>query len=628
MKAGGGEKVGVGAGVGDGKSPPPVRRRVVNGDVISFPGGRGKSLVQRMAESAPRSIQEPEGRWSSVGDRLYPLPGGETFSSMANLVLTSSMLSIGTLARASMAVDSGYYVERVPSEGQASERVSNSLLRWVGDHTKWRAGGGTGGLTEVIRQFMIDRLWFGAGFLEILPPSSKYGTKSGSRSSVAGVAHLPRMSVRMLRPSKKVFNVGGRKVERYDPLDLIYPMLAYSSSGVTSGRSALTYIKAFGDERKINASTGLADRRCSWDEEATSYVRLRNYVPGFEEGCPEWWSALSHIDTIDAVTEYFRHVLRNNGVPDLMVVLKGGTIDKDYVRKMENKFRQLSQKRRSEGNYVNIIVWHLANDDLVDDADDLDDYEPAEMDMSWERLNPIDGNVVRSLADLRKRDELQVASSLRIPAQLLNFERNTGIGSGAEISAAIHLVVKLVIGPDQTRINSILDRIVRDGRNISEYRLRLEQPSYNDPMEEAKMAKMWSMVSGLHLDEIRDKIGLGSLRDAMKHAPGNEVDIGKVVLVPNASTAISLHDMELMAAGVYGNDVLSDKSSDAMSLGEGLPDGDAKDSIKALFDEWFAGEDEPVTKEKMAAILRDIRSSLVESFESLGVKVEDSVVGV
>jgi hypothetical protein len=614
--------------------------------VVNLGQGSAGSFVQeiarrlerkRLATVQARSLQGTAELWSEWGDKLYSTPGGFSYEEIRDITLSNPVLCVGIRARAGMAVDSGYYIEQVSGE-RARSRVARELRRWADDHLLWRAGGGLGGLCQVIKQMLIDRHSFGCGFLELLPPAEQ-GVAYGTRRNplVAGVAHLSRMNVRVLRPEKRKIELkNGRYVTQYDPDDLLFPRLVYVPSGVTKSdvlnAGNIRFLKAFGDPRKINAYTGKVDPHCAWEEEATYYLRSRVYVPGYEEGCPEWWCALSSLDVVDACSEYFRHILRNNAVPDLMVVVKGATIDEDYVTRMENKFRKLRQRWNNLDSHVNVIVWSLVDDRI---GDDDYDGEPPDMDMEWERLNPIDGNTVRALMELKKREELKIAATLRIPSQFLNYERNTGIGSGAEIMAALHAMTRLVIGPDQEIVNALLRRIVAGGRGIKDYVLRLEQPSYNDPETEAKIARMWSLVSGLTIDEIRDKIGVCDLREAMRPSSDAQregvVDVGKIIVMPSANAALSIGDLEKIIASVFGPSLgdaslSSDRFADmGTSPADELPEGTTKERLRGMLKQWFqrdAERGEELTAERAWKIAQEVRQAAVDALTELGLEVE------
>lgn len=543
--------------------------------IISL-GTRSTALVSKMAGMVAKSVQTVDETWRDWGTKLYPTPGGYSYIDLLNVVLNNAVLFMGCCLRAEMATNSGFFVENAVGKRENKRKNASFLYEWGNDHLKWRAGGGIGGLITVIQQMLKDYHMFGCGFLECLPPEvAPAEQRDITRFRTVGVAHLPRLQVRLLKPEKSAIKVGNKDVYKYDPRDLLFPRLAYCGGGLSTASvpyGDIVYLKAYGDTRKINMYTGAVDPKCTYDQEATEFVRLRNYVPGYEEGWPSWLSALQQVDVVDALAEYFRHILRNNAVPDLMVVLKGASIDEEYVRKMENKFRALRQRRKELDNHVNVIVWSLVQDS-PEDAESAPDVS-----MEWERLNPIDGNVVHSLLDVQKQSELQLGMALRIPSQIMNYERNTGLGSGAEITAAMHVLNKLVIGPDQGLAHSLIDRIVREGLGISDVRIRLEMPSYNDPETEARIAKMWSSVKGMMLKEWRDKIGLTDLREVQEsdESDGGIDDIGNVMVIPAADVALSLRDLRKIIEGVYKTE------------GDGgLSEGDLRDQLKAMFEEWM-----------------------------------------
>jgi len=559
------------------------------------------------AQKRARTAQLPDAAWSRTGSRLYPTPNNISYYDLRSIVLQNSVLFTGITTRASMAVRSGFYVER-NSTAKHSAANEMFLREWARDHLRWRSGAGTGGLCSVLMQLAMDRHWFGCGHLELLPADPKERARKRltrrpgqpeSRGRIEAVAHLPRLNVRLLRPVPQVKNVGGRRVEVYSPLDLIYPQLAYSPDPVesnvfftsTNGR----FLKAFGDPRRINMFTGEEEKNLSPEYEATEYIRLRNYVPGYEEGWPEWLSAIMHVDIVDAATEYFRHVLRNNAIPDLMVILKGVEYDKNLTRKLENKFRDVRDRRKNLGYHTNIIVWNLF-EDMVGSGDAMFGQPPT-VDVTIERMNPVDGNVIRAMLELLKRSELQICMALRMPNQLMNYERNTGIGSGAEITAAVHMVTRLVIGPDQEMIHELLDRIVVEGLGITDYRIRLEQPAYNDPETEAKIARLWSLVQGMTIDEVRDKIGLPRLKEALiPPEDEDDVDVGKTLIVPAANVVLTLDDLKLIFEAATGGDkYLGDyggAGEDDM-LGPHVPGAKSKfgeqevEAARVLLTDWF-----------------------------------------
>lgn len=558
---------------------------------------RASKLLSRIRDTA-KSVQVPDESWESIGSIMYDTPMGASYRELRDVVLNNSVLMMGVMVRSQLATDSGFYIEG--SGGKRVDRGSKkqSLEDWAKDHTMWRCGGGIGGICQVVQQVLVDRHMFGSGMLELLPPQ----VRGAGRARIAGVAHLPRMNVRMLRPRKYSRKTGGQVIEYYEPQDIVFPRMAYSSGlinpyGQTFG--TIRYIKAFGDDRRINSFTGEPDQSCAYEDEATEYVRLRNYVPGYEEGYPEWLSALQCLDITDALKSYFSHVMRNNAIPDLMVVLKGVGIDQEYVRKMENKFRSVRQRRERLENHVNVIVWSI-EDDVI--GDDEDDGGPGpEKGIEFKELNPIDGNTIRALLEVEKRNELGIAMTMRIPSQLLNYEKNTGLGSGAEIVAAINLMKSLVIGPDQGKVHELLDRIVRDGRGIRDYRLRLESPSYNDPKAEAEIAALWSAVRGMFIDEIRDKIGLADLASASKPAPGEKgLDIGKVMMMPAKDRAMTVETLENMFK----------------NAGE-LPPGDEKDEAQKELDAAFTSDEQAV----LANMVGRIREIVGEELAGMGIKV-------
>lgn len=596
------------------------------GQMAAAPSGGGSR--SRM------SLRLEDGfRWGSFSGQFYPTPGGYSYEQLRDVVLATDILLTAISARASAVADNKCMIHRVDGAVEVSSGNKAFLAGWVKDSSMWRAGGGTGGIQEVFRRVLSDRYMFGAGVMEMLPPDSEVAYIRDAR--VAGVAHIPRANTRILRPKVTRRAVGGVSYSEYDKDDIVYPRMIYSAGGIgpaglqAGAPSDLRYLKSFGDERQINAYTGEVGGNAGWEDMATEYMRMVNYVSGYEGGWPEWYSAVKHVDIIDAGNDYFRSMLRNNGIPDLAVVLKGASIDDEYVRRLENKFRKIGENRAGSEKFINIVVFSLVRDEL---GEDDDDEALPEMDMDITRLNPMDGNIIRALMSLRERAEQRVASALRVPNQMLNFERNTGLGSGAEITSAMVMFLKLVVVPEQSRIHAMLDRITSEGLGITDYQIRLKAPSYNEPETEARIAKLWSTVMGLTIDELRDKSGLLPMRDGLKPTPGIAAgsDVGKVMIIPPGNAALPLSALKAVLTAAYGPGSVSsllgggakpaagpqDKQADGgvddppdgvrnLSM---LPEGSARSKLREDLRRWFPGLGRDASGEDYAAVIADIES--------------------
>jgi len=536
-------------------------------------------FATRAPLAPPRSAQLPPDPFANFNQQLYPIPEGfQSFQAILRLIGMSQVLATAIATKATLIARMGWFPQKVSDNPDPEQR--RALEDWIDDAViAW-----PGGFCPIWYQVAVNRDSFGAGFIEVLPPALPprgravrspmaelarrarfvWTGKDPARAAaqppgpaaarIAGVRHLERLHVRLMQPEQTREGHGPQQRVTFDPYDLLFPRLMYAQGGIygATGQTwgAVRYLKAFGDPRPINTYTGKTDPDCPWEDLATEYMRWRNYWPGVEEGCFPWYPSIANIDTSSAILEYYSTQFRRNCIPDIILIVEGAEVGNadDQSKKISEKFRSTKQIRTNEGYEPKAMV--LSFTVPPDDATGQNN-EAVRVRCRIEKLNPIDGPTIQAILNLDERIAVNsIALALRMSPRFLNYVTHGSLGGGGEAGEEFRRMTQTVIAPDQADLHVMIDQLTRDGRGITDYRARLETPNLADPKTEAETAKAWSDVRGMVLDEIRDKIGLGPLRDAMDYlgdAVGSgELDPGKAVVL-GADKAMTLDEWEAQA---------------------------------------------------------------------------------
>lgn len=565
-----------------------------------------------------RSLQMPSDPFTNYSGNLYPLPGGLAYSQLLQCIATNPTLFTSISARAVLMAMGGVEIVKAPGIETANPDNKTRLNAFISTEQLWRAGAGIFGLGSVIEQFTWDHLAFGCGHLEALPGSvastrSKVKSKNiydPNNPRIVGVAHLPRLNVRLIRPNTLMNKIAGTSISKVSAEELMYPKLLYSQVEMSSaGTTANTigyqcYLKSFGDTRIIDLQTGEASDNTPLERQATEFLRWRTYFPGYEEGWAEWVSCLENVNQVDSISRYYTHLFRRNAIPDLIMIVRNAKVSDKYGSEAEEKFRAIRQRREHNDNYTAVAVFDfpaVKNDKTG---------EVIKVEIELHKLNPLEGPVIQSVLEMEERADRKIAMALRMPAQLINYPTKGGLGGGSELRAVVKMLSQLVIVPDQQKIHGLLDQIVTLGLGIPDWRIRLVPPDYNDPEVEAKIYQAIDGIKSMMVGEKRAFMGYGSLREIMEQAEadsakqgtGTTFDPDRIFVMGMSDQLVPLSDVELLA----GHVTTPDKG--------GLPEGDEKEKAKEELESLVSGMD----AETIATVFDQVVERSRKTIERIG----------
>ncbi len=563
-----------------------------------------------------RTLQMPTDPFGAYAGDLYPLPGGLKYSQLLQCIATNPTLYASIATRAALTAMGGAEVVKTPGTETADLANRQRAEAFISDQHRWRAGAGVFGMGNVLEQVVWDHLGFGCGHAEALPPTSgktayRNGVIDPRNPRIVGLAHLPRLNVRLIRPKTQTSRIGWSGISKIDANDLLYPQLLYCQAEIDNAGSYSTAVgytcrlKAFGDPRIINAATGKEDDATPPELQATEYLRWRTYFPGYEEGWPEFASGLENVNQVDSISRYYTHLFRRNAIPDLIMIIRNAKVRDTYGSEAEEKFRSIRQRREHNENYTAVAIFDFPA------VKNERTGEVIKVEVEIHKLNPLEGPVVQAVLEMEERADRKIAMALRMPAQLINYPTRGGLGGGSEFRAVVKMLSQLVIVPDQQKLHGLLDQVTTAGLGIPDWRIRLIPPDYNDPEVEAKIYQTIDSMKSLMVGEKRAYMGYGSLREILEQAQvdaqsadaeTSTFDPDHVFVMGPGDQLASLADLQLLAGSLQSPET------------GGLPEGDERARAKQELEALVSGMD----GEDVAAVFDQVVERSRQAIEQAG----------
>lgn len=430
--------------------------------------------------------------------------------------------------------------------------------------SRWKRFGWGGSFEGTLRSIVVDRLIYGRGFAELMRNQNvisyiDYTRGEVSRREIGSVAWLPRVNVRQMKPREVIEVYGGVSISRYDHMDLLYPILAYTQSGAMPLQTGRAFFKRFGDPRYINRYTGEATTEEALD--ANEWIDLkRPWATNPIDGRPEHMAADDTGDINYNAILALKNFFRNNCIPNYVIRAIGfedddvGTGQKQLKNGLQTQFNGIAQARGNEGYRNRIIVITIPPVSK--------DMHPVTLEL--QPLNPMDN--LKDLLDLWKTNNLMTAMIMGMPPRILNQITQGNLGGAGDALGQLQQLITFTVTPDLNDINSqLLDPLVYQGLGIGAYLIRMNTPQLSDPTTEAQNAKTWSETK-LPYDAWLGKVGLPTLGQIME---SEDYDPGKNLMIQQGTQILTIADLERL-------------NEQSLSLPEGSEQDRATEQLKAL----------------------------------------------
>ena len=156
-------------------------------------------------------------------------------------------------------------------------------------------------------------------------------------------------------------------------------------------------------------------------------------------GWPDWLSAAPMIELASSMTQHSFDYFLNRGVPEFMLFLTGGMVDK-------NAFADLEKQLKAHiglGNSFKSSVFNFAN---------------SELNIQLEKLGVDNGMVGPEFSAQHETVALSIVTAHRVPPLLAGIQTPGKLGATNELPNALMAFQTLIIGQAQNSLSAVMNR--------------------------------------------------------------------------------------------------------------------------------------------------------------------------
>lgn len=480
-------------------APPPARTRATPASAATDKKTDAKQQVGVTVVSRKEDLDDPTYQITKAVDDMASRqlidPFGKSYGAIPDVLLRILEPEVNPGALSKLPTDNGtlsscidamktnidsfgYSLEYVGPEGAQDSKEAKDEKQWIIDLMD-RCNPDES-ITQVREKLRLDIETFGYGFLEI---------GRDGENNPAFIYHVPAQTMRVTAAEDdeteiKVWIKRGGKLEQLPTRKRFrrYVQLRPNS------REKI-FFKEVGDERSIEASTGLVKDGIDDDESATEMIWVNRYTPGFVYGLPRYIAQIAAILGSKEAEMVNLNFFRDNAIPALVVLISGGMLTEEAMSSMNDMFNG----RRKGKEMVHRALVLEARSPAEDQPLDGSAAPPPKVDvkpLTQERQ----GDALFQKYD--ENNSVKIRMAFKLPALLVGLSNDY---NRATAEASLDMAEALVFGPERAIIDNIVnDKILmRDGKPTQHWRYKSNPPRISNGEAKVKALESLNGAGGI-----------------------------------------------------------------------------------------------------------------------------------